>query len=115
MAAAKRAMEAMSASATRDPLDASRELARRTGTLVGPAELAEQMGTGPVRELARVTYVLEEGGRVPPPARVEVACEPDRLEGVMRSVDKLLESRGWRARRLVGREFAREGVGGGGR
>lgn len=74
---------------------ADESLARRTGSLVTPAELAEMSGE-PVAEVAVASYRFDAGiGRVPPPVSMTVRCLPADLDGVCRSVAKLLESRGW--------------------
>ena len=77
----------------------SRELGRRTGSLVTPAELAE-LQCREVRLVDRevVSYAFESQGRVPPPVRLTVTCSPDATDGVMRTMSKVLESRGWAAR-----------------
>ena len=81
---------------------ASLELGRRTHSVVTPDELERWTGR-PAHVLSMVTYLFHEGGKVEPPSRVVVYCEPERCEGVMRSMTKLLESRGWTAGIEVGR------------
>ena len=82
-----------------DWLDESRALGRRTGTVVTAEEVAAMNGQG-LRYERRVLldYDLCEGGRVPPPERIEVMCRPEDAEGVARTMSRLLESRGWSAR-----------------
>lgn len=75
------------------------ELGRRTGSVMTPEEVAAMGGTG-VRYERRVLldYDFQDGGRVPPPDRIEVMCGPDEAEGMARTMSRLLESRGWSAR-----------------
>lgn len=72
------------------------ERARERGSVMTPGEIAAMRGAT-TREVAVVRYALVEGGRVPPPISLTVRCDPGRLDGVMRSVSRLLESRGWQA------------------
>lgn len=81
---------------------ASLELGRRTHSVVTPEELERWTGR-PAHVLSVVTYQFSEGGRVDPPTRMVVYCEPERVDGITRSVSKLLESRGWSAGVEVGR------------
>lgn len=106
--AIERAEAAMRACVEAGPSDAAardRERARATGTLVTPGELAELMGEETV-ELAVVTYRFRAGGRIEPPLDVVVRCEPSALEGVYRSMAKLLESRRWSSEARVSRDRA---------
>lgn len=81
---------------------ASLELGRRTHSVVTPDEL--ELWTGrKAHVLSMVTYQFREGGRVEPPTRMVVYCEPERVDGITRSMSKLLESRGWTARVEVGK------------
>lgn len=82
-----------------DWLDESRELGRRTGTVMTAEEVAAMSGSG-LRYERRVLidYELWEGGRVPPPDRIEVMCRPEDADGIARTMGRLLESRGWTAR-----------------
>lgn len=97
--AARRACEAAGPDSARE---AARERARATGSLMSPGEVAERLGEESV-ELAVLRYSFQPGGRCEPPADVVVRCLPADLEGVRRSVAKLLESRGWSSRLLVSR------------
>lgn len=81
---------------------ASLELGRRTHSVVTPEELERWTGR-PAHVLSRVTYVFQEGGRVDPPTRMVLDCEPERVDGITMSISKLLESRGWTAGVEVGR------------
>ena len=80
----------------------SYRLGRRTRSVVTPEELERWTGR-PAHVLSRVTYVFQEGGRVDPPTRMVLDCEPERVDGITRSISKLLESRGWTAGVEVGR------------
>lgn len=82
--------------------EAARERARATGSLMSPGEVAERLGEESV-ELAVLRYSFQPGGRCEPPADMVVRCFPEDLDGVRRSVAKLLESRGWPSRLLVSR------------
>ena len=99
--AAMRASVAAGASRDADR-EAARERARATGSLMSPGEVAERLGEDSV-ELAVLRYSFQPGGRCEPPADMVVRCLPADLEGVRRSVAKLLESRGWSSRLLVSR------------
>lgn len=81
---------------------ASLELGRRTHSVVTPDELERWTGRK-AHVLSMVTYQFSEGGRVDPPTRMVVYCEPEREDGITRSMSKLLESRGWSAGVEVGR------------
>lgn len=92
--------------------EAARERARAMGSLMSPGEVAERLGEESV-ELAVLRYSFQPGGRCEPPADMVVRCLPADLEGVRRSVAKLLESRGWSSRLLVSRtRVARSGIAG---
>ena len=99
--AAMRASVAAGASRDADR-EAARERARATGSLMSPGEVAERLGEESV-ELAVLRYSFQPGGRCEPPADMVVRCLPADLDGVRRSVAKLLESRGWPSRLLVSR------------
>ena len=86
----------------RDYRERFRELGRATGTLLTPGEYAELAGE-PTVELAAVTYRFSPGGRCEPPVDMTVRCLPRDLDGVYRSVAKLLESRGWASEARVSR------------
>lgn len=101
--AAERARELMSGSGAASRPVVDREAARRTGTLVTPGQLAELAGERTV-EVAVISYEFATGGRIPPPVDVVVRCRPDALEGVRRSMSKLIESRGWSAEARVSRD-----------
>lgn len=75
----------------------SYRLGRRTRSVVTPEELAAWTGV-PRHQLVRLTYRLDQGGLVPPPVRLVAVCEPEDVDGVARTMSKLLESRGWTAR-----------------
>lgn len=81
---------------------ASLELGRSTHSVVTPEELERWTGRRS-RVLSRATYEFHEGGRAEPPAAMVVYCEPERVDGITRSMSKLLESRGWTARVEVGK------------
>ena len=83
-----------------EALAARREMARRTGSLMSPGDVAEMLG-GEAVELSVVTYRFSPGGRCAPPVDVVVRCEPGALDGVRRSMARLLESRGWSSRATV--------------
>lgn len=92
--------------------EAARERARAMGSLMSPGEVAERLGEESV-ELAVLQYSFRPGGRCEPPADMVVRCLPADLEGVRRSVAKLLESRGWSSRLRVSRtKVARSGIAG---
>lgn len=82
---------------------AQRERARATGSLMTPGEVAERLGAE-TAELAVVTYRFSPGGRIDPPVDVVVRCLPGALEGVYRSMARLLESRGWASEARVSRD-----------
>lgn len=81
---------------------ASLELGRRTHSVVTPDELERWTGRK-AHVLSMVTYQFRDGGRVEPPTRMVVYCEPERVDGITRTMSKLLESRGWTAGVEVGR------------
>lgn len=98
---AARAMERSEAAVARGRRsfeDEARERGRRLGTLVTPAELAAARGEA-TAELVVVTWRLSAAGRIEPPIDVVARCPRSAVDGVCRSMDKLLESRGWRAER----------------
>lgn len=101
--AAERAREQIERSGWSGLPAGSRDDARRTGTLVTPGELSELRGERTV-EVAVVTYRFRAGGAILPPVDVVVRCRPAALEGVYRSMGKLLESRGWSAEARVTRD-----------
>lgn len=86
-----------------DPREAARERARATGTLLTPGEVADRLGE-PTAEVAVVTYRFSAGGRILPPVDLVVRCRPAALDGVYRSMSKLIESRGWSAEARVSRD-----------
>lgn len=102
---AEAAMRASLAAGPSDAGVASREAARATGSLMTPGEVAEIMGAETV-ELAVLTYRFYPGGRIEAPVDMVVRCEPPALEGVRRSMAKLMESRQWSSELRVGRELA---------
>lgn len=82
---------------------------RALGSVMSSGEVAEALGSGSV-ELAVVTYRFDDGiGRIAPPVDVVVRCRPEALEGVYRSMAKLLESRGWSSQARVSRTRAARG------
>ena len=101
--AAERAREQMERSGAAGRPVLSRETARRLGTLVTEGEYAAMRGERTV-EVAVVTYRFRPGGRILPPVDVVVRCRPAALEGVTRSMSKLIESRGWSAEQRVSRD-----------
>lgn len=102
-------MRASLAAGPSDAAVASREAARATGSLMTPGEVAEALGSESV-ELAVVNYRFDDGiGRIAPPVDVVVRCRPEALEGVYRSMAKLLESRGWSSQARVSRTRAARG------
>lgn len=75
------------------------ELGRRTGSVMTPEEIAAMTGTGVCYEpRVFIDYDFQDGGRVPPPDRIEVMCAPGEVDGIARTMSRLLESRGWSAR-----------------
>lgn len=102
MEAAMRAREASLAAGPPESEEVARERYRGLGTLMSSGEVAEYLGRDSV-ELAVVTYRFHAGGRIEPPVDVVVRCEPSALEGVYRSMAKLLESRQWSSEARVSR------------
>lgn len=98
--AARRACEAAGPS---DARERARERARATGSLMTPGEVADRLGSDTV-EVAVVTYRLSPGGRIDPPVEIVVRCLPSALEGVYRSMAKLMESRQWASEARVSRD-----------
>lgn len=101
--AAERARDQMVRSGAPGRPIITRDEARRLGSLVTPGECAELMGERTV-EVAVITYRFRPGGRILPPVDVVVRCRPAALDGVYRSMNKLLESRGWSAEARVSRD-----------
>lgn len=98
-----RAREVMSDVGPESYADECRALARRTGSLLTRGEYAELTGERVV-EVKVVTYRFRPGGRILPPVDVVVRCRPAALDGVYRSMAKLMESRGWVADASVDRD-----------
>lgn len=103
--AAEAARRACEAAGPGGALARARERARATGSLMTPGEVAERLGSDTV-EVAVVTYRMSPGGRIEPPVDVVVRCLPSALEGVYRSMARLLESRQWASEARVSRELA---------
>ncbi len=105
MEKAEAAMRACVEAAGRgDPGEADREMARATGSLMTPGEVAERLGEEAV-ELAVIAYAFQPTGleRCAPPVDVVVRCLPGAVESVHRSMGKLLESRCWTSQARVSR------------
>lgn len=102
--AAEAARRACEAAGPGDARARARERARATGSLMTPGEVAERLGA-PTAELAVITYRMSPGGRIEPPVDVVVRCLPSALEGVYRSMARLLESRRWASEARVTREL----------
>lgn len=105
MEKAEAAMRACIAAGDRgDAREADREMARATGSLMTPGEVAERMGAEAV-ELAVIIYTFQPTGleRCAPPVDVVARCLPGAVESVHRSMGKLLESRRWTSQARVSR------------
>lgn len=102
--AAEAARRACEAAGPGGALARAREWARATGSLMTPGEVAEWLGSDTV-EVAVITYRMSPGGRIEPPVDVVVRCLPSALEGVYRSMARLLESRQWASEARVSREL----------
>lgn len=92
--AAERARDMALSAPRRETDEEARERYRARGTLVSAGEVAEALG-GRAAEVVVVTYRFSPGGRIQAPVDVVVRCVPSALEGVRRSMARLLESRGW--------------------
>lgn len=101
--AAEAARRACEAAGPGGALARARERARATGSLMTPGEVAERLGSDTV-EVAVITYRMGPGGRIEPPVDVVVRCLPSALEGVYRSMARLLESRQWASEARVSRD-----------